>query len=69
VNRPRTLQDLKTNIQEEIDNLTPAMLTNKSHDKTPEIGLRNIWRMGNVTYQISFKKKKINKNFRHVPTL
>ena len=26
VNRPRTLQDLKTNIQEEIANITPAML-------------------------------------------
>lgn len=27
VNRPRTLQDLKTNIQEEIANITPATLT------------------------------------------
>ena len=26
VNRPRTLQDLKTNIQEEIANIGPAML-------------------------------------------
>ena len=26
VNRPRTLQDLKTNIQEEIANIAPAML-------------------------------------------
>jgi hypothetical protein len=26
VNRPRTLQDLKTNIQEEIANITPVML-------------------------------------------
>ena len=26
INRPRTLQDLKTNIQEEIANIAPAML-------------------------------------------
>ena len=26
VNRPRTIQDLKTNIQEEIANIAPAML-------------------------------------------
>jgi len=27
VNRPRTLEDLKANIQDEIANITPAMLT------------------------------------------
>ena len=39
-NRPRTLQDLKTNIQEEIANIALAMLAGVM--TTPEIGLISV---------------------------
>jgi len=64
MNRPRTLQDLKTNIQKEITNITPAMLTRVTTNARNR--LNNVFRMGDVTYQIS-SSKNINKNFR--PTL
>jgi len=67
VNRPRTLQDLKTNIQEEISNIHTCY-ANKSHDKRQKsvYAMYGEWETSSIRFHL---QKNINKNFRHVPTL
>ena len=60
LNLPRTPQDLKTNIQEEIANIAPAMpagvMTNGRNR------LLSVWRMGDVTYLRRFLNEFLGKH-------